>query len=369
MKKLTATIIIIWIITVLLNLAAFLIPGFADWYVANATPLWAGSYGRITGLAAFSIGEIMLVLAVILIAVSVVMAVLLIFIRKKNFQSGARRFFKAILFIVTLVCLVMSLNCSILYRASPLDPNPEAESRRYTVNELFTLRNHIVRQCNDYSTKFSHDDRGYLIFDGDMNEEAKRALNGISGSYPRLSGFYPNVKPMLFSGLMSRMNMSGYYFPFSLEANVNSYMYIINAPSCYCHELVHLHGYIFEDEANFLSYLACINSDNDFFAYSGYMMALNYVVNACAGYEDSLSEETLAKLEYANDIVNSDNFFLTEEMWEMANKNAVLSAETASAASSTFTDAILKANGVEDGIASYSRVVGLLLKYYDGVLY
>lgn len=38
-------------------------------------------------------------------------------------------------------------------------------------------------------------------------------------------------------------------------------------------------------------------------------------------------------------------------------------------ASNQFTEATLKLNGVEDGMKSYSRVVQLLLKYYDGILY
>ena len=54
-------------------------------------------------------------------------------------------------------------------------------------------------------------------------------------------------------------------------------MYITNMPFTICHELAHLKGYIYEDEANFIAFMACINSDNLFFQYSGYLNVLNYV--------------------------------------------------------------------------------------------
>lgn len=44
-----------------------------------------------------------------------------------------------------------------------------------------------------------------------------------------------------------------------------------------CHEFAHLKGFMQEDEANLIGYLACINSDDAFFRYSGYMGVLNYV--------------------------------------------------------------------------------------------
>ena len=46
--------------------------------------------------------------------------------------------------------------------------------------------------------------------------------------------------------------IDGLYFPFSMEANYNDTMSIMNKPFTMCHELAHTHGYIFEDEANFL---------------------------------------------------------------------------------------------------------------------
>ena len=64
--------------------------------------------------------------------------------------------------------------------------------------------------------------------------------------------------------------------------NINLNLELIKKPR-YCieyvilHEFAHLKGFMQEDEANLIGYLACINSDDAFFRYSGYMGVLNYV--------------------------------------------------------------------------------------------
>ena len=67
--------------------------------------------------------------------------------------------------------------------------------------------------------------------------------------------------------------------------------------------------------------------------------------------------------------VAADKIFLTEEAWEQVEEKAVISTETVKKAADAFLDANLTLNGVSDGVVSYSRVVKLLLQYYDGILY
>ena len=47
----------------------------------------------------------------------------------------------------------------------------------------------------------------------------------------------------------------------------------------------------------------------------------------------------------------------------------MVSTETVKQAADTFLNTTLTLNGVADGTVSYSRVVKLLLQYYDGILY
>ena len=362
-------IIGLWIFIALFLGAVFLLSSLADWYIDSITPLWAGTYGRINGLVSFSVGEIMLTAGAVLVAALIILVVIRIFCRGRRFKGFFRGYARTCLALFSTVCLIMAMNCVTLYQGSTLDPNPSADGREYSVKELEILRNYIIEKCNSLSYGFQRDSEGYLetgYLEG-IQEKVKAALNGISELYPRLSGYYPDAKPMLYSRLMSQMYMSGYFFPFSMEANYNDMMYTVNYPAVLAHEMAHLHGIIYEDEANFIGFLACVRSGDEFLEYSGYMSVLNYVYNA---YWDNVVDwQYYASLPQTNDLVDTDNIFLTEESWANVEEGAVLDTETVNEVSSALTDATLKVNGIKDGMASYSRVVGLLLQYYDGILY
>ena len=143
----------------------------------------------------------------------------------------------------------------------------------------------------------------------------------------------------------------------------------LRKPATMCHELAHLRGYIFEDEANFIAYLACIQSDDLTFQYSGYLRVLNYLDNDLYKAAKSDSHGYKAAVRKIRplivyQIVRDDNIFVSEEEWERINGKAWLDTETVDGVTDTLVDTSLKANGVSDGMVSYSRVVRLLLQYY-----
>lgn len=366
------------ILVIVINAAAWAAPwisgktgweNWCDWYAEHVNPVIVAVFARFGNLFSFSIGELMIVTAILLILAFLILNILLIFIRKhKGYRRFCRIYDLVIAYITVAICLIMTGNCTIYYHCSSLPVNEETEERQYKVEELQALRNYIVKQCNEYSTKVERDENGYITYDGDMQEQARNALQKLSGRYPRLSGYYPDVKHMMFSGLMSQSYMAGYYFPFSMEANCNANMYITNYPATYCHELAHLHGYIYEDEANFISYLACIGSEDPFFIYSGYLSVLSYVDNA---YYEAIGEDAEQYLanERISEQVLSDDIFLLPETWKKVEDKAILSTDTVNQASNTFTETSLNLNGVSDGFAAYDRVTGLLLRYYDEELY
>ena len=160
----------------------------------------------------------------------------------------------------------------------------------------------------------------------------------------------------------------GYYFPFSLEANINSVMYVTNVAPTVCHELAHTKGFMDEKDANLIGYLACINSDDTFLQYCGYLSVLNYVNNDF--YETiGKDKEVYKKNVRISDCVADDNIFLTKENWQAVEKKAVVKTSTVKKVSATLMETSLKMNGVEEGMKSYNEVVSLLIDYYDGVLY
>lgn len=356
-----------WLLILILNAAAWISESFCDWYRSYIFPIWLNSYGRLTALAPFSVGEVMLIFACLLLLVAIVMGICGVVWKKS--RDVCKRFYGVLGWIVTCVTLVMTLNCTMLYHCSAFKVNILGEDKQeYTLEELTILRDYLVQKTNALAEAMPRDDAGRVIYQGDMNEEARRSMQKMGLLYPQMAGFYPDAKEIYNSWFLSQQYMQGYYFPFSLEANINSMMYVMNKPTTICHELAHLKGYIYEDEANFIGYLACVNSDDMVFKYSGYLGVIGYLDN---DYYRSIGKDdrTYKQHPQIGKKARKDMEFLTEDAWKVVEQTSVLETEKVKQASNRFTDQTLKINGVQDGMASYGRVVQLLLDYYDGVLY
>ena len=368
---------IIWnsilLISILLNILSWYSTSFSDWFVNNIFIFNMNIFSRITGIFPFSVGEIMIILGILLLLTALIFLILLPFLKKrlKKFYSIFYRFFA---WVIVCIIFVMTCNCFILYHTSTIEETymEETTNKKYEFDKLLILYEYVANNLNELSSQMERDEHGYIIYNKDIIEEAKVSMKQLGNDYARLSGYYPDAKKILFSDFMSQTYTSGVYFPFSMEANYNTSMYIANLPAVVCHEYAHLKGYIYEDEANFIGYLACINSDDAFFKYSGYLSVLYYIENAIYENIDQINDdELLNKLNNIciKDIVYADDIFLTQDTWDEIEDNSIFDTETIDQVSDTFSDVSLKLNGVEDGQLSYSRVVNLLLKYYDNTLY
>ena len=350
-------------VVILLNIIAWNSTAFCDAYIQWIFPIWVNTYGRLMGLVSFSVGEILLILGVVLAAAA---ALLWIFLGVRKWRQKICRCYLFFAWIFLVVCLIMTLNCFILYHASTFSETYfDQSSKEYTLEELIEVRNMVVEECNRLSQEMVRDENGNILYDKDLGEEAIQWMKKLGETYDRLEGFYPSPKPLFFSDFFSQQHMCGYFFPFSMEANYNDVMYIMNKPATLCHELSHLKGYIYEDEANFISYLACIESEDPVFQYSGYLSVLNYLDN---DFYKAVGRDWNAYIQQPQIYpqVVKDNVFVIEQEWERINGKALIDTETVDAVSDVVVDATLKANGVSDGMISYNRVVTLLLQYYKG---
>ncbi len=380
---------------IILNIASWKSIPFSDWYIKHIFPIWLNTYARLTSMVPISVGEIMLVLAVAITLFGVCLFVYNL-ICKRKFKKAVRKFGIFYAWTALIVCYVMTLNCFILYHGSSFSEKYMAhaaepdtlvastsgnvivqtttysqnkeQSKVYTKKDLAALRDYIVAQCNTLVDEVDHDDSGAVYYDGDLIEASRQAMKKLGEDYDQLSGFYVTPKYLTCSEFFSQQYIMGYYFPFSMEANINSVMYITNVAPTVCHELAHTKGFIYEDDANLIGFLACIRSDDPFLQYCGYLSVLDYVNK---DFIESIEKNGSVYKSHIRirDVVAEDNIFLTKENWQEVEKKAVVSTATVKKVSNTFMDTTLKLNGVEEGVLQYNNVVGLLLEYYDGTLY
>ncbi len=370
-------VLIITLLCVLLNIAAWKSAAFSDFYVEKIFPVITKGYGKFTSLFSFSVGEVMLVFIVIYIVFAVLFVITntVFMIYGKSAQSFGKKYFflqkifekiSGVLYrvspvLMAIICTVMTLNFFIQYHTSKIGLYGESSGTECDIEELAELRDYVVRKCNELAEQVPHDENGNVIYEGDMAETAIESMRALEDLYPRLGGYYVTPKALYFSDFMSQQYMQGYYFPFSMEANYNDTMSIMNKPFTMCHELAHTHGYIYEDEANFFGFLACINSDDIVFQYSGYLGVLNYINN---DYYRAVSKDEYNSHVKISARVKYDNKFMTDEAWVQVEEKAVVKTETVKKAAETFIDTNLKVNGVSSGKCSYTHVVALIMDYY-----
>ena len=386
-KKISKIIYIIGMLgVIMLNYLAWRSREFCDWYIDHIFPVWLNTYARLTSALSISVGEIMLILAVGITAFGIGFFIYNL-IRRGKYTTGLLKYGRTYAWIVLVVGYVMTLNCFILYHATGfaqkymvketgtmvvdmsdtavVEVDTKGKSA-YTKKNLATLRDYLVEQCNTLADQIDRDEQGTAVYSGDLITESVHAMEAMGEQYDRLSGYYVTPKYLKCSEFFSQQYIMGYYFPFSMEANINSVMYITNVAPTVCHELAHTKGFIFENDANMIGYLACIQSDDTFLQYCGYLSVLNYVNN---DFYKSVNKSTYKKHVRISDRVADDNVFLTREDWQAVEKKAVVKTSTVKKVSNNFLNTNLKLNGVDEGIQQYNEVVNLLLDYYDGILY
>ncbi|WP_444657964.1 DUF3810 domain-containing protein [Caproiciproducens sp. R2] len=341
----------------LLTLAAQNHPDFAEWYANTIYPVLSRGVNRVTSLAPFSVMEVLIVL---LCAGAVFY--MIFFIAKIIHNRGKRRKIFS-LFAINLICIASVLYfafvvfCGINYYRYPFSQTCGLEIRPSSKVELTALCTGLANRANELRKGVRTDRNSVMRLNTeDMEATAKKArtaFDAVSGDYPLLRAGYGPPKPVFFSRLMSYCDTTGIFFPFTFEANVNVDIPDYSIPLTMCHELSHLRGYMREDEANFIGYLACEKSGDTDFRYSGTMLAYIYASNALYGTDPAAANQIYGTLSdgVRRDLENNSAY------WKQFEGPVATAADHVN-------DSYLKANKQTDGIKSYGRMVDLLLAEY-----
>ncbi len=102
-------------------------------------------------------------------------------------------------------------------------------------------------------------------------KKVQDAYNTLGSMYPFLQYHTISLKPSIWGWLGNYTGFTGYYNPFTGEAQVNTTVPKFLLPYIACHEVGHQLGYAKENEANFVGYLAAAASNDTSFHYSVYL--------------------------------------------------------------------------------------------------
>ncbi|HML37669.1 MAG TPA: DUF3810 domain-containing protein [Bacillota bacterium] len=331
--------------------------GFAQWYAVNVYPVFPNLIGRLSSLWDHSFFEAGILLFIVMAAALILSGIAAVaFIRNssgKAYGSFCLRFLSCV---IAALMLVYSLTCAVNYqrdRIGAVLKLPETDLTEERLEALCTL---LAEDMTALTEEPEWDYGRLSVNDTDYIEaEAVNSMQELGRKEPSLSGYYPEPKPAYFSNLLSRFGIEGIFSPFTLEANYNENMPTFLIPYTLCHELAHLKGYMREDDAGFIAYLACRNSPSPVFQYSGIFSALKFALGA-------LKSE--ASPEEFNKIYQSIPEPARIQLGTVQEQSAQ-GASSFMAVTKSVNDLYLKANA-QTGTKSYGGVVDLLIEDYAG---
>ena len=350
-------LLILFPIGLIISYIAQEIPAFAEWYSSTIYYYISRGINFITSLVPFSIAEIIVLCFILFVLVYIIIYIFKLIKYKEN------RKVTAIKFILNPICFgctlyfIFVMFCSINYSRFTFAQTCGLEVKPSSESELIELCSAIADEVNISRKSVTTDNKNVMkLSNSDIYaaaKEAQKSFDKINSDYPLLRSGYGPPKPVLSSRLMSYCNITGVFFPFTFEANVNTDVPDYSIPSTMCHELAHLRGYMREDEANFIGYLACKKSERADFQYSGKMLAFINASNALFAADPKEAEKIYSKLNSGvlTDLIDNS------EYWKQFEGPAAETAEKVN-------DSYLKANNQHDGVKSYGRMVDLLLAEY-----
>jgi hypothetical protein len=185
-------------------------------------------------------------------------------------------------------------------------------------------------------------------------QNAISAISKLSADSVQFRTIHPSVKPSMLTPILNYIGTSGYFNPFTGEAQINYQMPVFNRPVVACHEMSHQMGYGPEDEADFVGFLAGINSHDKLLRYSAYHLAVDEFMHALY-YRDSLANKELKPR--VSKAVHQD--FVDERAYWRAYQSK------AEIITSIFYDKFLKVNNQPQGLDTYNRMILLVMAMYE----
>lgn len=259
---------------------------------------------------------------------------------------------KKLLHVVLVIYLVFNLFWGLNYNRQGIASQLGLNVQLYTTEDLVTLTMTLQQRLNQYAAQVDSSRRLALNHNRPLFEGGIAAYGEAKNEWPFLKYQFPCVKPSLFSHIGHYFGFTGYYNPFSGEAQIKTTVPFFLKPFVVTHEIAHQLGYAKENEANFVGFLACRRSKDPEFRYSVYYDMYSYAIRDL----------------YRRDSVKAKGMKESLHLQVKKDNEAVLaylhrSANPVEPYISAFYDEYLRWNNQPKGKMTYNEVIAWLIAY------
>lgn len=321
-------------------------------YTSITAPLHHG-LSQLCGHVHFSVAEVVIALFVLLVLGYLVWAVVRT-VQTRRVLAGIYRILMTTAMLFAVIYGSFCILWGVYYEVSSFESESGIQREPVQTDHLEAVTWYFAQLCNQYGQQVSRDENGLFneplepIFD-----RSETLYENVQQILPCLEGANLRAKPVYFSRVMSYTQFTGFFFPFTAEANINVDSPACLVPSTIAHEIAHQRGVAAEDEANFAAVLSSLSSGDVVYSYSASLLAYIHLGNALYKADreawskvyHSLSDEVRA------DLTNNNTY------WDQFETPAAK-------VSDTVYNEFLQSYGQEQGIKTYGACVDLLVAYY-----
>lgn len=255
-------------------------------------------------------------------------------------------------FIILLVYVSFNLLWGLNYNRRGVAYQLGLKVTRYSKDDLVQVMQQVVYRLNALDSP-SRVNREALRRKRNLFNGAIEAYDRLAHNERQFTYAFSSVKPSLYSYLGNYLGYTGYYNPFSGEAQVNTTVPLFVQPFTTCHEIGHQLGYAKENEANFAGYLSAHSSQDPLFRYSVYFDLYSYSRFYLYAQDSVTAKQLDAQLSPG---IKSDYHELREFVKKYRNPMEEIIDH--------LYGQYLKANNQPGGKLTYNEVVAWLVAYY-----
>lgn len=270
--------------------------GFANFYNRYPAALLRGAFAAVSNILPCSAAEALILFAPVLLVSVVVYA-------NKRYTDSWRsvgRFLLIILSVASLFFSSFALNFGAGYHTSGIDELLGLERTEVSAEQLRETSELLVEEINKYTESLGVNAAGSTVMPYGYDKLSAKLLDAyenVSEKHGFISEFPSRVKPVMLSEPWTYTHIAGVYTYFTGEANINTNFPDYTLPYTAAHEMAHQRGIAREDEANFVAFLVCIESEDEYIRYSGYLNLYEYVANALYSADKDAYFEVRAELD------------------------------------------------------------------------
>lgn len=288
------TILVLITIAIVIRIFSLFPQAVENYYSHGIYPVLVSTTRFLFGWLPFSVGDILYAIAVIYLIYSVVHLIRRLIKRnadKVYFKRIAKRAVVIMLWVYILFNGLWGLN----YNRVGIAQQMNLKVATYNADELESIVKLTIDKLQQLDTP-ALANRNEFNKKGHLFTQAIQSYKKVVNKLPFLKYSPPSVKPSLYSYLGNYMGYTGYYNPFSGEAQVNTTVPLEIQPFTTSHEIGHQLGFAKENEANFVGYLVARQSDNPAVQYSVYFDLYIYASRNLAEKDSSLARSLQLQL-------------------------------------------------------------------------